>query len=242
MSLTPTPPVESPASGPGRTPLRRRGWAMGRTLALVAGCVLGLISLGLLAGGGWATWMTNTQRDSTGYLTASPHVLSTSGHVITSKEVAEVANGPYSGWLGTVRVRVTPTEPTTQVFVGVAPATAVDSYLTGVDRTVVTGWFPFKTEQLPASGAAPRAAPAAMNIWTVHVVGSGTQTLTWKPASDTAVVVMNPDARAGLTVGVDVGATVPDLAWLAVVLFIAGGLLLVAAVVLVAVPVRRARK
>lgn len=242
MSLTPTSPVESPVSAPVWEPPRRRGWSTGRTLAFVAGCVLGLLSLGLLAGGGWATWMTNTQRDSTGYLTASRHVLSTSGHVITSKEVAELANGPYSGWLGTVRVRVTPTDPTTQVFVGVAPATAVDSYLTGVDRSVVTGWFPFKTEQAPASGAAPRAAPATMNIWTGHAVGSGTQTLMWKPASDTAVVVMNPDARAGVTVSADIGATVPDLVWLAVVLFIAGGLLLVAAVVLVAVPVRRARK
>lgn len=243
MSITPPPSMKAtvPTASP-TPPSERRGWTAGRIVSLVAGCVLGLVSLGLLAGGGWATWMTNTQRDSTGFLMASPHVLATSGHVITSKEVAELANGPYSGWLGKVRVRVTSTDPSAQVFVGVAPSAAVDSYLTGVDRTVVTGWFPFKTDQVPASGAAPRTGPATMHIWTAQATGSGTQTLAWKPTADATVVIMNADAHAGLTVKADVGATVPDLAWLAVVLFVGGGLLLAAAVVLIVIPAARARR
>lgn len=242
MSVTPTPSAKPSVPVTNLRPPTQRGWTTGRIVALVVGCVLCLVSFGLLAGGGWATWMTNTQRDSTGYLTASPHVLSTSGHAITSKEVAELANGPYSGWLGTVRLRITSTNPAARIFVGVAPTTEVNSYLTGVDRTVVTGWFPVKTEQVSASGAAPRVAPASMHVWSASASGVGTQTLTWTPTSDTTVVVMNADAHAGLAVNAAVGATVPDLVWLAVVSFIAGGLLLAAAVLLVTVPVIRASK
>jgi len=243
MSIPPKPSAEASvpvATDP--TPRKGRGWTAGRVVSLVAGCVLGLVALGFLAGGGWATWMTNTQRDSTGYLTADPHVLSTGGYVVTSKEVAELAHGPYSGWLGTVRVRVTPTDPTARVFVGVASTDDVDGYLSGVDRTVVTDWFPFDTNEVSASGSAPRTAPADVKIWTASTAGSGTQTLAWKPSSDTTVVVMNADARSGLRANADIGATVPDLVWLAVVLFIAGGLLLAAAVALVTIPVIRASK
>jgi len=221
---------------------RSRGWTTGRIIAAIAGGILGLTSLGLLAGGGWATWMTNTQRDSTGFLTASSHTLTTGGYVVTSKEVAELADGPYSHWLGTVRVRATPTDPSARVFIGVAPASAVDAYLTGVDRTVVTGWFPFETEQASAAGAAPRTAPTAANIWTAHVTGAGTQTLSWKPASDTTVVVMNANGTAGVSARADIGATVPDLVWLAVGLFVAGGVLLTVAVILTVVPVVRASR
>jgi len=243
MSVTPTPSAEpSVPVTTGTTPATRRGWTTGRVVALVAGCLLGLISLGLLAGGGWATWVTNTQRDSTGYLTANAHALATNGHAITSKGVSDLARGPYSDWLGTVRVRVTPTDPAARVFIGVGPTSAVNSYLAGVDRTVVTDWFPLTTDRVAASGSAPRAAPTDTAIWSSRTVGSGQQTLTWKPASGTTVVMMNADGHAGLTTTADIGATIPDLVWLAVGLFIAGGLLLAAAVVLVAVPVVRASR
>ena len=53
---------------------------------------------------------------------------------------------------------------------------------------------------------------------------------------------MNPDGAAGMSVTADAGATVPDLAWLAVILFAIGGVLLLAAVALVVVPVVRASR
>ena len=53
---------------------------------------------------------------------------------------------------------------------------------------------------------------------------------------------MNPDGAAGMSVIADAGATVPDLAWLAVILFAIGGVLLLAAVALIVVPVIRASR
>ncbi len=51
---------------------------------------------------------------------------------------------------------------------------------------------------------------------------------------------MNPSAATGVAVVADAGATVPDLAWIAAGLFAVGGILLAAAVVLIAVPIARA--
>ena len=53
---------------------------------------------------------------------------------------------------------------------------------------------------------------------------------------------MNPDGAAGVSVVADVGATVPDLAWIAVILFAIGGVLLLAAIALVVIPVVRASR
>lgn len=53
---------------------------------------------------------------------------------------------------------------------------------------------------------------------------------------------MNPDARPGVSVIADAGATVPDLGWIAAGLFGAGAILLVAGVVLLAVPIVRASR
>ena len=240
MSVTPS--VE-PSVPPAGSATDRRGWTAGRIVSLVIGCILGLISLGLLSAGGWATWATNTQRDSAGYLTADSHTVATAGYVITSNELGELHGQAWGGALGTVRVRATGTSSTADVFIGIARKAAVNGYLAGVNRTVVTGWFPLATSEVASAGAAPRTAPIDARFWTAQASGPGTQTLTWRPESgDWTLVVMRPNGGAGVSVTADVGANVPDLAWFAVGFCVVGLLLLGAAIVLIAVPVARARK
>lgn len=242
MSVTPSVQAPTPPSAPS-APVRPPGWTAGRVVSLVTGCVLGLVSLGLLAAGGLATWETNTQRDAAGYLSASAHTIATSGYVITSDEVGELVNQVPAGVLGTTRVRATATNPTTGVFIGIGPKAAVDSYLSGVNRRVITGWFPFATRDDQGTAAAPRTGPLDAGIWTAHVAGPGTQTLNWRPAAGSwTVVVMRPNGGAGLSATADVGATVPDLAWFAVALFAVGVVLGGAAAALIAVPLARARR
>lgn len=242
MTVKPSVEPLAPYAVATSPPDRRRGWTAGRVFSIAAGSIVCLLSLTLLSFAGLATWETNTDRDAAGYLTASSHTVTTGGYAITSNEVGELAGQVWGGALGTVRIRATASDPAAGVFIGVAPKAAVDSYLTGVDRTVVTGWFPFGTRQLPATGAAPKTTPIDSKIWTAQVSGQGTRTLTWRPASDTTVVVMDPNAGAGVRVTADVAASVPDLAWFAVALFVLGGLLLGAAVVLIAAPMTRIRK
>jgi len=212
-------------------------------VSLVIGCVIGLVSFGLLAAAGVATWATNTQRDSSGYLTSDTQRIVTPTFAVTSDAIDFGDwNGPVtpSDILGTVRIRATAIDPTVPVFIGVAPKAAVDRYLARVPHAVVTDWAPVATKQHLAGGA-PAVAPTQARFWTAQASGLGTQTLQWRPTSGNWVaVVMNVSGTSRVAVGADAGATVPDLAWLAVGLFIGGGLLLALALVLFVVPIVRA--
>jgi hypothetical protein len=206
---------------------------------------LGLISLGLLAGGGLATWADNTQRDAAGYLTTGTQSFSTSSYALTSGNI-DLGNsaGQFtpSAFLGNVRVRVTPTSPGRSVFVGIAPEAAVNRFLAGVNHDEVTDWASGTTVSHRSADATP-SPPAVASIWTTKSSGTGTQTVTWKPRSgDWTVVVMKANATPGLAVTADVGATLPDLVWIAVGLFVAGGLLLVVAGGLILIPIIRASR
>lgn len=243
-----TPPAE-PVPGeptPAPTPTSRRGWTGGRVVSLVMGCVLGVVAIGLLAAGGVGTWATNTQRDAAGYLTSDTHTFSTASYAVTSEGIDL---GGSADWvtpgdvLGTLRIRATATDPANAVFVGVAPQSAVTTYLAGVDHLVVRDWTNGHTRNLVASSNAPANAPNDAKIWTAQASGTGTQTLSWRPTSGQwVVVVMNANGSPGVSVTADAGATVPDLAWIAVGLFAAGGVLLALAVALIVVPVVRASR
>ena len=238
MSLTPSVHPSAPPAGTSSPPRQRRGWTAPRIASVVGGSIAGLLSLTLLSFGGLATYETNADRDATGYVNADTNTITTGGYVITSNEFAELADRVYADAVGDVRLRATSTDGSA-VFIGVAPTTAVDQYLKGVDRTVVTGWFGFETEPLAAAGTAPSTTPAGTKIWTHQVSGTGTQSLAWDPQGDTTVVIMNADASRGVSVTADIGATLPGLVWVAVVLFILGALFLAAAVGLIAVPLAR---
>lgn len=220
----------------------RQGWTTGRVVSLVIGSVLGLVSVGFLAAGGVAAWATNTQRDATGYLTSATRAFSTASYAVTSEGIDLGRSADWvttSDVLGSVRIRATATDPAKPVFVGVAPQTAVNGYLANVGHLVVRDWADGDTRDV-ASGGAPATAPATAKIWTAQTSGLGTQTLSWRPTDGQwVVVVMNADGSAGVSVSADAGATVPDLAWIAVGLFAAGGALLAIAVALIAVPVMR---
>lgn len=243
MSVTPS--IGPPGVVPSPAPAQRRGWTAGRIVSLVIGCILGLISLGPLAAGGFATWATSTQRDAAGYLT-STLTIGTAGHAITSEQIDFWTATDWvtpADVVGTIRIRASAADSAAGVFIGVAPTAAVDRYLAGVNRLVVTGWSPFSSYYRPEAGSAPKTAPAEAGIWTAQVSGPGTQTLTWRPAGGSwTVVMMHPNGSAGLSVTADMGVTIPSLAWFAVALFALGILLLGAAVPLVAISVIRASR
>ena len=252
-TATVPPPDTSPRGHPDSErvatpqPVSRRGWTGWRITSLVIGSLVLLISLALLVGGAVATWADNTQRDAAGYLTTGSHSFTTTSYALTSDGIDLYSSGDVlapSDYLGTVRVRVTPLSPKPPpVFVGIASQASVDHYLGGVSHEVVTNW-PEGTTAYNGQGAAkPAVAPASLNIWAAQSTGTGTQTLKWRPSSGSwTVVVMNADASAGLSVTADVGATVPDLVWIAVGLLAAGGLLLLIAGALIVVTVVRASR
>ncbi len=237
-------PAWAPPPAPGAPPAPAgRGWTALRVVSVVAGSIMAVVSMGLLAAGGATTWLDNTQRDPAGYLTSDAHTFATSGYAITSDRIdlgSSDVVAPAS-FLGTVRFQVTASNPARDIFVGIAPRASADSYLAGVGRSVVTDWANGAADYRRQIGGAPPVPPTATSIWVASASGSGTQTLTWKPTSgDWVVVVMNPDGGAGVAVTASAGATIPSLGWIAGGLFIAGGILLVAGAALIIVSVTRA--
>src|SRR3954453_20052290 len=231
----PPTPVQAPPSR----------WSAGRIVALVIGVVLLLPGLGLLVGGGALLWADNSHRTSDGYLTSDEQTFESSGFAVTSDRV-DLSTGadwvPVSSALGNARFQVTGTDPDTDVFIGIAPADDVSGYLGDVRRTVVDdrGTTLGTTGISLADGGAPAGPPGDQTFWTAQASGSGTQQLTWRPASGNWVlVVMNADGSSGVRVTGTVGATVPSLTGLAWGLLLVGALITAVGVLLIVLAARR---
>jgi hypothetical protein len=104
-------------------------------------------------------------------LTTDLHRFSTAGAALATQPTHLGSAGVewlYSpGLLGKVRIRVTPTNSDSMLFVGIGPSADVDRYLAGVNRTTITDFFDEKAQlwtavrpdRLPersASGSPPR--------------------------------------------------------------------------------------
>jgi hypothetical protein len=214
---------------------RTAGWTPGRVIALVAGSVLALVSLGLLGGGAALAWADAQQQG--GYLTTGTATYSTSGYALASDPV-QLHDG--WGWVGRIigdlRIRVTSPQP---VFVAIGPAEDVARYLTGVSYTTVTAFGDHDIAQHP--GTAAPAPPSAAVHWAARAQGSGTQTVRWQArGGDWMAVVLNSDGSPGVTVRADVGVTSPALPWLAGELLAAGVMAGLLAAGLIIIPVRMA--
>ena len=218
----------------------RSGWTAGRVVALCIGSVLGLVSIGVLAGGGAIAWLDHTQRDASGYLTSPARTFATSTYAITTDRIdlGNTTDVAPSSILGTVRIRATAGNPGQAVFIGIGRHDAVDRYLSGVSHVTITSWIGDVTHRRRYPGAAPTIPPTALSTWVRSASGAGTQTITWKPSGgDWTVVAMRPNGSRGLSITADVGATFPSLGWIDAAVFTLGGLLLIAAILLITLPI-----
>ncbi|HZD67683.1 MAG TPA: DUF4389 domain-containing protein [Actinomycetes bacterium] len=245
LTLPPSTPGGPSGAAPRAATPPGGGWTAGRVMALVAGALLILVSLGSLGGGAAALWADRSQRDSAGYLTADSTRFTTTSYALTSEgvDLRDGASWLYRNAFGTVRIRATSADPSTPLFVGIAPTAESDRYLQGVAHDSVSDLGNVRTGTTYRShpGGAPEVLPAGQPFWAATTVGTGTRTLTWRIASgDWAVVVMNADGRAGVDVTADIGATAPALLWVAVGALAFGALLLAAGVTLLVLAVRRA--
>jgi hypothetical protein len=210
------------------------GWTTGRIIALAAGSVLLLISLAFIAGGGTLAW-ADTEQARSGYLTTSTTTYSTQGYALASDSVSLHGLGLF---VDEVRIRIASSDPSRPLFTGIAATGDVERYLSGVSSTTVDG---HDVTDHPGTGVP--AAPAAALPWAARVQGTGNLTLTWAVRDgDWTVVVMNTDARPGLSVRAEAGISASALPWLAGELLAAGLLTGVAAGALIVVPVRLASR
>jgi hypothetical protein len=223
---------------PGVPGTSGRGGA-GAVVALVAGLLAGLIGLGLVSVGAAGLWL-HSRQDAAGFVSTNARLLSTPTAAITAEDVDLTLGDGASGWVssarfGTVRVRATGADGS-PVFLGIAPQSAIDTWLSGVAHDEVSNIAGDRVTYLRSGGQAAAPAASTQTFWSTSVSGSGTQELRWPIRSGRwAVVLARPDGSPGVQARVDVGADVPWLTGLSTGLLIGGLVLLAGGVVLVVV-------
>src|SRR6478752_846651 len=135
-----TSPMTNPATNPATYPDRSAGGyhPAGRHLvALIIGCLLILPGLGLLLGGAALGITYAVARDSAGYLSLTMPVLSSSSPAITAGDAVVSTSSDVPSWVLDrlqldVRMTARPLESGKTVFLGIAPASDLSTYLAGV--------------------------------------------------------------------------------------------------------------
>jgi Domain of unknown function (DUF4389) len=222
----------------------RGGGTGGRVVLIVVGVIAGIVAFGLLAGGCALVAVDQTQRDNDGYLMSPTVEFSTPTYAIVSERADIDAGGAERAldtFLGTVRIR---SESDRAVFLGIGPAAAVDRYLAGVERDVVTGFDSGFGSDDPTysrrEGAVPSDPPDAQTFWVASQTGAGEQTIQWDPEDGNwRVVVMNVDAVRGVSADMSIGAELDSVLWIGLGLLAVGGLLAAGAALAITAGARR---
>lgn len=245
MSSSEPPPFNSPgAADPPSVPgaSARRSVPVGWVVLVVVGALISLLAIVPMVGGSVLLWANATQRDDDGFFTTPSERLETTSYAITSDEI-DLGADPTDrqtrldlGDVVTLRLDATGTSerPT---FVGIGPKDDVDRYLSGVGLAEVDDirFGPFAVDYRYQEGGAPPNPPGDEQFWVASVEGPGDQSLVWEPESGSwAVVVMNADARPGVSVDVVLGAKSDWVLGIGIGLVVAGALgLLIGATLLV---------
>ncbi len=242
--VAPEPRLFEPAAVPeaaavGAAPARK--WTAGRIVAIVAGSILALISLGLLAGGIGGIVVDQTQRNADGFLMSPSEDFDTGTYALVSETLdvgAEVPQWVIDELIGTVRIESESEQP---VFVGIAAESDVDTYLGDVRRAVVSDVGSDPDYSLRRGGA-PASPPGTQSFWVASTTGAGKQVLDWDVEDgDWVIVAMNADGSAGVTAELRIGAEVDPLIWIALGVLLTGVLVGLGAAALIYVGSRRRR-
>jgi hypothetical protein len=205
----------------------------GRVVLVALGAVGALLGLALAAVG--LVLLVLTGRDTT--FGGGEAALTTDRYAL----VTQAAGLGGGGVDATVRVRVRSNHGGA-VFVGVAPAAAVDRYLAGTayDELVDVRLSPLRATRLPSDGTRAPAPPGDGPRWTVSASGTGEQTID-VPVRDGGqrLVVMNADAAAGVDVTAALSVRAAFLRRLALGLLITGAVVAPVGGLLLAAGVRR---
>ncbi|MHB1833953.1 MAG: DUF4389 domain-containing protein [Solirubrobacteraceae bacterium] len=231
----------APSAGPPAVEERGQfSWGPGRIALVIVAAIVALLSVGAIAAGGAGIVFDQTQRNARGYLMTPYTSYSTNTYALVS---AGYRGGSSNDWfvtrdlLGTVSVRVRSASP---VFVGIAPASAIQSYLGDVARAQGSTFATHDSAFHVFGGVRPISPPSDQSFWAASATGTGQHTLTWVPQNGNwRVVVMNSGASAGVSADVSVGARIPHLLTISIALLGAGVMLLILSTGAIVLALRR---
>ncbi len=211
-----------------------------RIFFLVAGSVLAVIALALVAAGAGLLWVHFEKRDSDGYYSSGAERFQTDSSTIVSENLDVGTDGPdwlfEEGRLATIQLRGSSEEPGKEIFIGIGPTADVSDYLAGTSYDVVTdvNFDPFRVDYRREAGNLAPEPPGTQSFWAASSEGASTQTLRWEfDQGNWSAVVMNADASPGVVVDVSVGAKVGYILWIGLGVLVIGAVILAGAAVLI---------
>jgi len=200
----------------------------GGTAALVGSGLTGLLALLVLAAGIALLAIHATKRDHDGFYGSDTTTLTTSTAGFATEALDVDSDAPSwlvrDGRLATIRVTATGLAHK-PVFVGIGPQAQVDAYLRGVGHEEVTDFEvePWSVDTTRRPGVSRAERPATRSFWSAAAQGGGTQVVRWPVQDgDWKVVLMNADGSTGLRAEVAVGAKVPAVRTVGIVLLVLG--------------------
>jgi hypothetical protein len=189
------------------------------TTGIVLGAVAVAVGVVLVFG---AVGPMGEYRDADGYYMSDPFTADRPSHAIISSDT-DLLRGRYEtltegsvvmGFVSEpddVRMQGVASGPD-ELFMGIAPTSAVDEYLGGAAHDEITDWNANlaaidDVEYTTHQGTAPPGPPVTETFWVTSVAGTGSQTLDWTiEPGDWTAVIMNADASPGVTVELALGA------------------------------------
>ncbi|TJY66408.1 DUF4389 domain-containing protein [Arthrobacter sp. CAU 1506] len=186
---------------------------------LIIGVLLSMLGIGMTIAGSIVLGASAAQSGG-GYLTGGTERFQSTGYALTSPSVVVdpwTEGMPPVGDLASVQVRAEAAVPDQEVFLGIAKASDVQTYLQDVPVSPLRGaswpqagdgpmsWRNVHDRTTPGNRAP--AAPAEQDFWTESATGPGSQTISWKvQPGQWSLVVMNADASRPVWVDLQAGA------------------------------------
>jgi hypothetical protein len=211
--------------------------------------LVSLAVLGFVAGG--VLWIILGHQGGSGGFGATTSGLSTGGYALVAPDVDTLLtrHAPFVR-SGHSTLHVTASTSAGPAFIGLAPLPAVQAYLGPVGYGQITGvhvglgGLPVSVSQVAAVAgthvsAIPGGAPGTQGFWTVPGAGS----LTWTPSEyrgqPLALVIMRPDAAAGVAASARVEMRLPWLSGTMYAAFSVGTAAALCAAAILLWPMRR---
>lgn len=208
-----------------------------KIVLIVVGAVLVFCGLGATVPGAILTAVTGS--DST--LESGFHRLNTATPALVS-ETARVsrASGVRGGGLGAGTITITARSAGPPIFLGVARASDVDAYLSGVayDEVMEFELRPYRVETVRRHGRASAEPPGDQMFWAASVSGPA-PTLEWRVTEgDYRLVMMNADGSAATAADTQLGVKINGLFGIGLGTLIVGVVAIIVGIVLIVLGIR----
>jgi hypothetical protein len=210
----------------------------GRIVAIVVGCIVGILGLGLLIAGVAGTVAYGVARDDDGFFRTDEIHLATATSAITSDSVDLGSTPGDANWVtdrgdfATVTIELRPAGSDRELFAGIGPSADVEKYLQSVPHDQVQDYDDSDStvtyvHQGGSGGSATPAPPSDQTFWVAKVTTAQPGALTWDvKGGDWTVVLMNADGSGGVDANARVGIKIDWLLPVAIVLIVVGVVLL----------------